>query len=93
MAVLIMMSYFQPLLNSFKKLVKMKGWFEATRSMMIRCSSYPDEIIVDRVVIMEEKPSYQLNYEGPISECMKNKMTKKMCLMFDRVQLQILISK
>ena len=51
---------------------------------MIGCFAYPNEIIIDIVEIMEAKPSYQLTYEGTIYERVKNKMMKKMCLMFDR---------
>ena len=58
---------------------------------MIGCFAYPNEIIIDIVEIMEAEPSYQLTYEGTIYECVKNKMMKKMCLMFDRDPLQSLI--
>lgn len=47
---------------------------EATKSMMLGCSAYPDEITVDRVAIMEAEPSYQLTYEGPGFERMKENL-------------------
>lgn len=49
---------------------------EATKSMMIGCSAYPDEITVDRVAIMEAEPStYQLTYYGgPGFEHMKENL-------------------
>lgn len=49
---------------------------EATRSMMIGCSGYPDEITVDRVVIMEAESSQELTNEGPGFERMKEDLQR-----------------
>lgn len=49
---------------------------EAPKSMMIGCSGYPDEITVDRVVIMEAESSYELTYEGPGFERMNENLQK-----------------